>query len=340
MNRVFSAEKYIAIGAFASRMSNSLLGKMACLPPKHASYDLRGTMFTLCESVHREGEGEQSTTCKLAIRWYVHTTGGVLNTSNRQIIARSNSQTTILFSHGNAVDAGQCHDFCSELAALTGCNLIIWDYHSYGLSDKHAFCEQNMYRGIKAVYETVMQLVPSHNIFLFGKSLGSVPTIWLAAQADTICTGVILISPLASGARTLCNLNGFPSSITHWADGVFADSIERVGMITRPVMIVHGTQDEIVPVQNALDLYEQLPELPLPKKLDCLNGLDSLDCLDCSPDLSPHDSDAGNIETIESTQTRHKLLLLPAGHNDIEILFGSEYVREVLKFVFANVAYF
>ena len=324
MKHVFSAAACIAIGAFASRMSNSLLGTMACLPPKQASYDLRGTMFTLCESVHREAAGEQTTTCKLAMRWYVHTTGGVLNTSNKEAIAASNSQTTILFSHGNAVDAGQCHDFCSELAAMTGCNMIIWDYHSYGLSDKHAFCEQNMYRGIKSVYESVLRLVPSHNIFLFGKSLGSVPTIWLAAQRETTCNGVILVSPLASGARTLCNLNGFPSSITHWADGVFADSIERIGIIARPVMIIHGTQDEIVPVQNALDLYEQLPDLPNLRMVGDVDG-------------GAAEQDENKAKKL---QTRHKLLLLPAGHNDIEILFGSEYVRELLKFMNANVAYF
>ena len=129
-------------------------------------------------------------------------------------------------------------------------------------------------------------------------------TIWLAAQRGVACNGVVLVSPLASGARTFCNLNGLPSAVTHWADGFFADSIERVGHIEQPVMIVHGTKDDIVPVQNAHDLYENLADLP---------------------------------EYMESPHRQHKLLLLPAGHNDIEILFGSEYVRAVLEFMHDNV---
>ena len=321
---IFSADSENLMGALASRISNGVLGKMACLPPQHASYDLRGTMFTLCESVRREGVGEQTTTCKLAMRWYIHSTGGILNTSNRQMIENSNSQITILFSHGNAVDAGQCHEYCSELAALSGCNVVIWDYHSYGLSDKHAFCEQNLYRGIKAVLTTISEYVPTHSIFLFGKSLGSVPTIWLAAQCDTMCSGVILMSPLASGARTFCNLNGMPSTITHWMDGMFADSIERVCMIRRPVMIVHGTEDEIVPVQNALDLYAQLPEID---ECDGLNkDVYSNMCLS-----------GRTIIGSKNTCGRHRLLLLTAGHNDIEILYGSQYICELLQFVHSNV---
>ena len=303
-SEIFSAADMSATGALASRLSNGVVGTFACLPPENASYDLRGTMFTLCESVRSDAAGEQTTTCKLAMRWYVHTTGGVLNTSSKNVIANSASQITLLFSHGNAVDAGQCHEFCSELAALTGCNVVVWDYHGYGLSDKHAFCEQNLYRGVKAVHDNVTRHVPGHDIFLMGKSLGSVPTIWLAAQRGVACNGVVLVSPLASGARTFCNLNGLPSAVTHWADGFFADSIERVGHIEQPVMIVHGTKDDIVPVQNAHDLYENLADLP---------------------------------EYIESPHRQHKLLLLPAGHNDIEILFGSEYVRAVLEFMHENV---
>lgn len=292
------------------------------MPPEQASYDLRGTMFTLCESVHSEAVGEHTTTCKLAMRWYVHGSGGVLNTSNKQSIAECASRITLLYSHGNAVDAGQCHDFCSELAALTGCNVVVWDYHSYGLSDKHAFCEQNLYRGINAVYETIARLVPGHDIFLFGKSLGSVPTIWLAAQRHVLCKGVILVSPLASGARTFCNLNGLPSAMTHWADSVFADSIERACMITHPVMIVHGTKDDIVPVQNAYDLYEHLPEI----------GQLSVTSKNSK---KTNKTDSDHNSTTENGS--HVLLLLPAGHNDIEVLFGSEYIRAVLNFMHAHV---
>jgi pimeloyl-ACP methyl ester carboxylesterase len=172
-----------------------------------------------------------------------------------------NRHPTILFSHGNSDDIGTCSSYCQWLADSLSCNVVTYDYVDYGLSDRGDTTECNMCHSIEAVYGYLVASLqaPPRNIFLMGKSLGSVPTVSLSSkQYVEKVAGVILISPIASGARVVMKRTRLPDNVMTMLDDYFAPNIKRAKLIRRPVLIVHGTQDRIVPVQNSHDLFDQL----------------------------------------------------------------------------------
>jgi fermentation-respiration switch protein FrsA (DUF1100 family) len=168
---------------------------------------------------------------------------------------------TLLFSHGNADDIGTCGAYCQWLADSLCCNVVVYDYVNYGVSDRGQTSEHNMIHGIEAVYGylTASLNIPPHNIFVLGKSLGSVPSVYLSSQSyASEIGGVILVSPIASGARVVMRSSRLPARLMELADAYFGPNIQRIGQVRRPVLLVHGTLDDIVAVQNSHDLFNEL----------------------------------------------------------------------------------
>ena len=167
----------------------------------------------------------------------------------------------IIFSHGNADDIGGSRDYCKYLSETFDCNVITYDYVNYGLSGKGQSTESNMHSSLEAVYKYVRNTlkVPNEKIILMGKSLGTAPTVFLASRdfMDDIL-GVILVSPLASGARAIVPSQLVSSRMLTYLDSVFCPSIKMVPFIRVPVFIVHGKQDDIIPIENAQVLVQQL----------------------------------------------------------------------------------
>ena len=124
-------------------------------------------------------------------------------------IERPNANVTILFSHGNAEDLGMIYDWFNDLARVLRVNIMAYDYTGYGKSQGTP-CEQSCYADIEAAYRyllTVRRYQPEQ-IVLYGRSLGSGPSCYLAAKTareGRSVAGVILQSPLLSAYRVAFN---------------------------------------------------------------------------------------------------------------------------------------
>ena len=173
------------------------------------------------------------------------------------LIQYTPSGNILIFLHGNADDLSTCHAYTQWLADMTQSNVLAVDYPGYGLSSGHGnTTEETMNWSAEAVFDfAVNKLQHSvESVIIVGKSLGTVPAIYMSAQqycADL--AGVLLISPLASGAR--CVLPTFAknmgSNLMPFLDNVFANSLHRIKSTECPVMIIHGINDSVVPVNNA-----------------------------------------------------------------------------------------
>ncbi|KAK3562379.1 hypothetical protein QTP86_033517 [Hemibagrus guttatus] len=109
--------------------------------------------------------------------------------------------------------------------------------------------------------------VTPENIILYGQSIGTVPTVDLAARYE--CAAVILHSPLMSGLRvafpdtrkTYC-FDAFPSYLDMLLlldkfQHVFF--IDKVSKVASPVLVIHGTEDEVIDFSHGLAIYERCP---------------------------------------------------------------------------------
>jgi predicted esterase len=160
----------------------------------------------------------------------------------------------LIFLHGNADDVSTCSAYSQWLADTQSCNVITADYPGYGFSSGNSnTSEENMCHTAEAMLEFATNKL-QHNvnsIIVVGKSLGTISAIYLASQhySANLC-GLVLFSPLASGVRCVFS-SKIPLRVCQALDCVFAPSINRICDVESPIFIVHGIEDELVPIRNA-----------------------------------------------------------------------------------------
>lgn len=161
---------------------------------------------------------------------------------------------TVLFSHSNGIDLGRLACWFLELGRHINCNVFGFDYSGYGASSGRP-SEKNMYADIDAAWNALRTRygVSPERIILYGQSIGTVAVVDLASRCPEV-GGVILHSPLASGLRVVFRCRTRRTS----RFDAFA-SIDKISGVLAPVLIVHGTDDEVLNMSHGLALYERCP---------------------------------------------------------------------------------
>ncbi|XP_010279333.1 PREDICTED: protein ABHD17B-like isoform X2 [Nelumbo nucifera] len=160
---------------------------------------------------------------------------------------------TLLYSHGNAADLGQMFELFVELSLRLRINLMGYDYSGYGQSSGKP-TESNTYADIEAAHKCLKEQygVKDEDLILYGQSVGSGPTLDLASRLPNL-RAVVLHSPILSGLRVL-----YPVKRTYWFD--IYKNIDKVGMVNCPVLVIHGTADEVVDFSHGKQLWELCKE--------------------------------------------------------------------------------
>jgi pimeloyl-ACP methyl ester carboxylesterase len=180
---------------------------------------------------------------------------------------------TLLFSHGNAEDLGMSLFYLKEFSENLGVNLVAYDYDGYGpmqfedtgimtsnVRKQNFPSEKKTYANIRAVYEYMVSTlgIDAEKIILYGRSLGTGPTVNLAAelseQDNVKFGGVILEAPLLSAINVLFNY----SQLNNWVLGDIFVNRNKIVKITKPVFIIHGKADTVIPVIHGQTLYQML----------------------------------------------------------------------------------
>ena len=181
--------------------------------------------------------------------------------------AKVETKKTILYSHANAEDLGILEKTAMELTSFTKANVLMYDYEGYGLSSPYSqTSEQKCYNDIDAAYKYLIQIkgcLPK-DIIIFGKSLGSGPSTYLANRLSneddntntntntnidtdtdnrllnsnnkTPPGGLILQSPLLSVYRVF-------SDFRFTLPGDMFSNIDKIKNVKCPIFIIHGTKD-------------------------------------------------------------------------------------------------
>lgn len=165
-------------------------------------------------------------------------------------------RSLVIFSHGNSDDIGTCSAYCQWLADSLNVNLVSYDYKGYGRSLPGTTTEKNTQEYLEAVYDLAVNRmgVPASKLILIGKSIGTGPTILFAGHKKPVKC-IVLISPLASGARCMIRANQIPSSVMEKLDDLFMPTLHSIKLIDVPIFIIHGTEDDIVPINNGKLLH-------------------------------------------------------------------------------------
>ena len=223
-------------------------------PPGYLIQTVSGEpTLTLTDAFGEPGEALAPPQCK--------TTTVTFRVGSHQIVAlyaqRAEAQYTVLLSHGNAEDIGLLAPFIASLTSRLKVSVFAYDYPGYGSSEGQP-SEALLYKSIEAAWVCLRQRfgVPAKHIILYGTSIGSAPSVHLAAKfgrrfgegSPNTPAGMVLHAPLASGIRVLR-----PATTITWCCDPFAN-VSRIEAVTVPTLIIHGTHDEIVPVSHSYKL--------------------------------------------------------------------------------------
>lgn len=207
-------------------------------------------------------------------------------TENQHIAAfylppQNATDLVVLFSHGNAEDVGHNIDFARDYH-LHGFGVLFYDYRGYGLSPGRP-SERSTYEDIEAAYNfliTDQHIAPSR-IIAHGRSVGSGPSTYLAQKHPL--AGLILESPFVSAFRVVTRVPLIPFDKYN--------NLARIKNIHCPVLIIHGTQDTIVPFWHGQKLYNAAHD---PKMNYWVQAANHNDLLDFATDYWPTLADFKN----------------------------------------------
>ncbi|CAN6446728.1 unnamed protein product [Victoria cruziana] len=226
-------------------VTSSMAAKFAFFPPNPPSYkvvtdDVSGRL-TLTDVPHRENVD----VVKLSTR------------RGTEIVAmyvkNPTASLTLLYSHGNAADLGQMYELFTELSVHLRVNLMGYDYSGYGQSSGKP-SEQNTYADIEAAYKCLQDTygAKEEDVILYGQSVGSGPTLDLATHLPRL-RAVVLHSPIMSGLRVM-----YPVKRSYWFD--IYKNVDKIPFVCCPVLVIHGTADEVVDCSHGKQLWELCKE--------------------------------------------------------------------------------
>ena len=123
--------------------------------------------------------------------------------------------------------------------------LLILDYRGYGESEGSP-SESGLYADADAAwaYLTGRPEVDPSRIAVYGRSVGSVPALHLATRRPV--RAVVLESPLSNAADMAREHYAF---LPRFIVRLSMNNLERAARLTAPLLVFHGTEDDIAPVR-------------------------------------------------------------------------------------------
>ncbi len=175
----------------------------------------------------------------------------------------------LIYLHGSALNIGANVNHAQRFKEL-GFSVLLVSYRGYGQSEGHFPTEAQVYADAEAAWNYLagQKGIAPGNIFIYGHSLGGAVAINLAVshpEARGLIVEATFTSIAAMGRRHILYRLLPVELITHQR----FDSIGKIGRLKMPVLILHGTDDRVVPFKMSYQLYDKAPS---PKRLKLIPG--------------------------------------------------------------------
>lgn len=143
----------------------------------------------------------------------------------------------ILYCHGNAEDIGMLLPLCKQISHACMAVVVLVEYPGYGTRHDEVFSMQ----GVNKALDDAVQKVRRWNmpIYLWGRSMGCAPVLYMARKYSDHIVGCIVVSPFKSPIAVRL---GFAPPCE-----VKFNNINNARHVTCPVLVVHGDRDMLIP---------------------------------------------------------------------------------------------
>jgi uncharacterized protein len=175
-------------------------------------------------------------------------------------------EVTLLWFHGNAGNLGDRVGLLELLHDELGIGIFAIDYRGYGRSEGKP-SEAGLYADAQAALEAAQSHAgaTSEEIVIFGQSLGAAVAVELASSHSV--RGVVLEAAFTS-IRDMARHHYSFLPVGPLLRTSF-DSRSRIATIDTPLLMIHGQNDDIVPLDMGRKLFEAAEE---PKDFSNVEG--------------------------------------------------------------------
>jgi hypothetical protein len=179
--------------------------------------------------------------------------------------AKGDARGTVYFLHGNAQNVST-HVMSVRWLPAQGFNVFIPDYRGYGLSDG----EPSLPQVLEDIQLGLDWLAASGRLkdkplAVFGQSLGaSMSTVVLAREQNQPLYQCAVLEAAFTGYSDIASdvmkrswlLWGFRPLVVPWMPGDI-DPVDHIADISRPLLLMHSKEDEIIPYHHGETLREK-----------------------------------------------------------------------------------
>jgi fermentation-respiration switch protein FrsA (DUF1100 family) len=171
----------------------------------------------------------------------------------------------LLWFHGNVGNISYWLEILKSLHNLAEVQVFIFDYREYGKSQGQ-ISRAGTFKDAAAAYHYVTKTrkVPPGELILFGRSLGAALVTDLAVRVP--CRSLIIEAGFTSFSD-IAKL--YAPLIFDWRLRVPYDNLGKIDKLKVPLLIIHGSDDEFIPVEMARRLFSTAKE---PKELYIIPG--------------------------------------------------------------------
>ena len=174
----------------------------------------------------------------------------------------------LLYLHGARWDVTGSAPRVRRMAAQ-GFSVLAIDYRGFGKSSGADVLpsEASAYEDAKVAWEWIAREHPAQRRYIFGHSLGSAIAVELASQVDD-ASGLIVEGSFTSIPAVFESMRWGWLPLTGLITQRF-DAASRIGKVRVPALVVHGSDDSLIPSRLGRALYEQAPA---PKRFVLVEG--------------------------------------------------------------------
>jgi fermentation-respiration switch protein FrsA (DUF1100 family) len=169
---------------------------------------------------------------------------------------KPDAKHVVLYCHGNGNDVSDLPELARLLRDRLDAAVLVWDYRGYGKSDGTPN-EMGVIADGLAAQRWLAERTGRKpaDIVVMGRSLGGGVATAIAAEqgaALLVLQSTFTSLPEAAGTH-------YPWLPVRWLMQNRFDSLARIKRYEGPVLVSHGTKDEVVPFEQGMRLYVAAP---------------------------------------------------------------------------------
>ncbi len=166
------------------------------------------------------------------------------------LFSTENSKGLVFYLHGNAGSLNNCGN-----VAQTYCNLnydiFMLDYRGFGKSEGEITSQQEIFSDVQLAFNHLLKRYSEEQIIVLGYSIGTGPATYLAANNNPKM--LVLQAPYFNLSDMMNHY--YPYLPTVLLKYKFPTN-ELITKCKMPVIIFHGTNDEVIPYKSSQMLHK------------------------------------------------------------------------------------